>query len=94
MKLTDLVGFAARLPAVVGGIMGIVSKVKTANKDAKIDAVLNAVPDALIVAEFGVGKDLLDDAAVKAAITAVATAKHDLIVAEEALRAAITKKAA
>jgi hypothetical protein len=94
MKAQDILGFALKLPAVIGGVMGIVSKVKDAPKEAKVQAVIDSIPDSVALAEFSVGKDLLNDDAVKAAIEKVATLRHDLIEAEAALKAVIVKKAA
>jgi hypothetical protein len=93
MKLADVIGLAAKIPMVVAGIMGIVSKVKTADKGAKVDAVLDAIPDSVALAEFGVGRDLLNDEAVRAALTKVAALEHDLIEARNALKAVITSSA-
>jgi hypothetical protein len=94
MKAQDILGFALKLPAVIGGVMGIVSKVKDAPKDAKVQAVIDSIPDSVALAEFSVGKDLLNDEAVKTAIEKVAALRHDLIEAEAALKAILVKKAA
>ncbi len=94
MKVTaaDLFGFVAKLPAVIAGITAIISKVKSATKEDKVNAVVEAIPESVALAEYGVGQDLLNDDTIKALLTQVVTIEHDLAVAREALKAGILAK--
>ena len=87
-------GFLLKLPAVITGITAIVSHVKSAPKNEKVDAVLAAVPDSTALAEFAIDRDLFDDEKVKAAVQAVVVAEHALLDARAALKAIVLQKAA
>lgn len=83
--------FALKLPAVIGGIVGIVEKVK-ASGGAKKAAVLAAVPESVALAEFAAGRDLLNDPAVAELVSAVIDAEAAVLKAREALRAGLLAK--
>lgn len=88
----SLLDFVAKLPLVVFGLVGIVNKVKGADKSAKVDAVLLAVPESLSLAEFAVGKDLLNDSEVAAFLKALVDAEHAVAEAKDALKAVLVRK--
>lgn len=88
----SLLDFVAKLPLVVFGLVGIVNKVKGADKGAKVDAVLQAVPESLALTEFAAGKDLLNDAEVVNFLKALVAAEHAAAEARDALKAILIKK--
>lgn len=94
MKITtaDIFGFLAKLPVVIGGVTAIISKVKSATKDDKVQAVVDAVSESVALAEFGVGQDLFNDDTIKALMAQVVSIEHDLVAAREALKAGILAK--
>lgn len=59
--------FALKLPALIMGLMDIVERVRgRSGGKEKHDAVVEALPDMVALAEFGAGKDLLNDPAIVA----------------------------
>jgi hypothetical protein len=88
----SLLDFVAKLPLVVFGLVGIVNKVKGADKGAKVDAVLQAIPESLSLAEFAAGKDLLNDTEVAGFLKALVDAEHAAQDARDALKAILVKK--
>ena len=55
--------FLFKLPMVIGGIVGIIDKVRASGADKKA-AVLAVLPESIALAEFSVGRDLLNDPAI------------------------------
>ena len=86
-------GFLLKLPAVIGGIVGIVQKVKASGPDKKA-AVLAALPESIALAEFAAGRDLLNDPAVAQLVSAVVDAEAALLKAREALKTGLLAKKA
>lgn len=84
--------FAAKLPAVVSGIMAIVQKVKDAKGSDKKAAVIAAIPESIALAEFGAGRDLLNDKAVADLLSVYIDAEKAAMKAKAALQAGILAK--
>lgn len=87
-----LAGFLAKLPLVIAGAAAIVAGVKKADKADKVDAVLEAIPQSVALAEYGIGIDLFNDATIQSLMKAVASAEHDLLEARKALKAGVLNK--
>lgn len=85
------IGFALKLPAVIGGIVGIVQKVKASGADKKA-AVIAALPESIALAEFAAGRDLLNDPAVAELVSALIDAEAAVVKAREALKAGLLAK--
>lgn len=85
------IGFALKLPAVIGGIVGIVQKVKASGADKKA-AVIAALPESIALAEFAAGRDLLNDPAVAELVSALIDAEAGVVKAREALKAGLLAK--
>ena len=85
------VQFLIKLPVVIGGIVGIIEKVKASGPDKKA-AVLDALPESVALAEFTLGRDLLNDPAIRPAIEAVVDAEAALLKARQALKAVLLTK--
>ena len=89
--MSGWVQFLIKLPAVIGGIVGIIDKVKASGADKKA-AVLAALPESVALAEFISGRDLLNDPAIQPAIDAVIEAEVALLKARNALKAVLLAK--
>lgn len=85
--------FALKLPAVIGGIVGIVERVKASGTDKKA-AVIAALPDSIALAEFAAGRDLLNDPAVAQLVSALVDAEAAVVKARAALKAGLLAKQA
>ena len=85
------IAFALKLPAVIGGIVGIVEKVKASGPDKKA-AVMAALPESIALAEFAAGRDLLNDPGVAALVRAVIDAEAAVVKARAALKAGLLAK--
>ena len=83
--------FALKLPAVIGGIVGIVEKVKASGADKKA-AVIAALPDSIALAEFGAGRDVFNDPAVAKLRDSLIDAEAAVVKAREALKAGLLAK--
>ena len=83
--------FALKLPAVIGGIVGIVEKVKASGADKKA-AVIAALPDSIALAEFAAGRDVFNDPAVAKLRDALIDAEAAVVKAREALKAGLLAK--
>lgn len=81
--------FAAKLPLVVSGIVGIVNMVKNASPADKREAVRAAVESSLSLAEFVAEKDLLKDDVVQKLYSAYIDAEHAVAQARDALKAGL-----
>ncbi|HVI42772.1 MAG TPA: hypothetical protein VM577_19365 [Anaerovoracaceae bacterium] len=84
--------FAGKVPLVVSGLMNIVHKVQGAEKGAKVQAVVDAVPDSIALVEFAAGKDVFNDPEIANLLKAVAEAEHAVAEARAALKAGILNK--
>jgi hypothetical protein len=84
--------FAAKIPLVVSGVMSIVHKVQGADAGAKVQAVIDSVPDSVSLAEFAAGKDLFNDAEIAALLKSLVEAEHAVADARAALKAGILNK--
>jgi hypothetical protein len=74
--------------------MTIVQKIKGAKGDEKKAAVLEAIPESVALAEFGAGRDLLNDAVIRDLISTYIDAEKVAMKAREALKAGILAKQA
>lgn len=81
--------FVTKLPAVVAGIVKIISNVKSASPADKGTAVIAAISDSEALAEFAAGHAVLNDAAVQGLLKAVVDAETALTDARAALKAGI-----
>ena len=89
--MNNWLAFALKLPAVIGGIVGIVQKVKASGADKKA-AVIAALPESVALAEFAAGRDLLNDPAVAELVNALIDAEAAVVKAREALKAGLLAK--
>lgn len=87
------ISLATKLPAVIHGAVTVVNSIKNAKGSEKKKAVIDAIPNAIELAEFASEKDLLNDAAVQMLISAAIDAEAAALKAREALRAGILAKA-
>lgn len=78
--------FALKLPTIISGVTALVEHFALPGKD-KETKVLEALPTAVALTEYSIGRDLLNDPEVLAAAKA-------FIAAEVALKNIITKKSA
>lgn len=62
--MKNFAALALKLPALILGAMQIVERVKSAKGAEKKAAVLEVIDDSIELAEFGAGKDLLNDAVI------------------------------
>lgn len=92
MNIGTFFAFAAKLPVVISGIMAIAEKFKVSGADKKA-AVISAIPDSVALLEFGIGMDLLNDAEVAAAISALIDAEAAALKLRVALKAVLVRKA-
>lgn len=92
MDWNKVAGFAVKLPLVIRGTMTIVEKIKGADGKAKKDAVLESVPEAIAIAEYAAGKDLLNDPVIQELMSAYVDAEAAAMKAKAALQAGILAK--
>ena len=85
------IAFVLKLPAVIGGIVSIVEKVKASGPDKKA-AVIAALPESIALAEFAAGRDLLNDPAIAQLVSALVDAEAATVKAREALKAGLLAK--
>lgn len=84
---------AVKLPMVASGIYDIVAKIKGATHEQKKDAVIEAIPSSISLAEFTVDKDFLNDAAISKLLSALLDAEAIVAKAREAFKDGILNKA-
>jgi hypothetical protein len=85
--------FATKVPLVVTAIMQTVQAISQAGTGAKKkEAVLAAVPESVQLAEFAIGRDLLNDDAVRDLLSAYIDAEKAAMKAKAALQAGILAK--
>ena len=85
--------FVDKLPLLIKGTMIVVQKIKSATGPEKKAAVLEAIPEAIALTEFGAGRDLVADEGIAALIGAYIDAEKAAMKAKDALKAGILAKA-
>ncbi len=85
--------FVTRLPTVIAAAMSVVQKIKSAKGPEKKQAVLEAIPESAALAEFGLGRDLLNDGEISGLVSAYIDAEKIAMKAKEALKTGILAKA-
>lgn len=83
---------AMKLPGLIQGSMRIVQRIKNADGKQKKDAVIESIPEAIELTEFGVGKDLVNDPAIQQLISAYIDAEKVAMKAKAALQAGVLAK--
>lgn len=86
--------FALKLPVIIAEAMRIVQLIKNATGPEKKAAVLASIPSAVEMAEFGAGRDVLNDAVIAELMSVYIDAEKVAMKAKEALRAGILAKGA
>jgi hypothetical protein len=81
--------FALKVPSLIQGSMKIVQSIKGASGADKKAAVIASIPAAIDLAEFGAGKDLLNNPAVAQLVGAYIDAEKAAMNAKAALEAGI-----
>ena len=84
--------FLLKLPMVIGGIVGIVERVKASGPDKKA-AVMAALPESIALVDFAAGKDLLNDHAIAQLVSALVDAEAAVFKARDALKQGLLAKA-
>ena len=91
MKI-NWIGVALKLPSLIQGAVSIVEHVKNAKGSEKKQAVVDSIPGAIELVEFGVGRDLLNDPAIMQLVSAVIDAEAAALKARNALKDGLLAK--
>lgn len=84
---------AMKLPVIISAGVAIVDKIKNAKGAEKKQAVIESIPTSIELIEFAAGKNILNDPAIMALVSAAVDAEAAALKARDALRIGLLTRA-